>query len=486
MKYPHLHISKTNLNETRFLKKLVGLLDNDISVYMAAESKLTRTNLDGLWLIKGTINNAPVAVIWNDYRVKGGSFGKSVSDALVAFLNHESICNLPLILGVNSLGYRFMEGRQIFNSVFGMVPAVIEHKKKNLVLTMCFDQCFGMGALLFGLGHYRIAVEENTSINLAGPDVFKMFFGEKCSFEDATSSKVLHMKTDMVSETARTLELAKDRIKILFKTFLLKDNYFQQAHKDYFDFILNNTYQPTEGEKNLNRLLSNVVDERLEIFNGYTDRFKVFICRIDGEFFGVLANPLKNINNMFTYRELCLYHEAIKLFEFLQLPVVSMLDTPGVDPRIDGNNHLIISKLICVNDAIISYPFPKMGIFIGRGFGGANTLVMPKIYGSLATYVLDVDTDLNIMHESIIKHLLKGSTKLLEQWEKMSAKEGSHFEDMIESGNIDGVIKESEVKGLIKKHLLIKQPYETRFVLSHNSEINIDEFSDEEVALTSE
>lgn len=454
-----------NVEGSSFLNRLSDLLDDQIEVYAPIGSKkVSRVRLDGLWLIKGSINHEPVAVIWSDFRVKGGSFGKYACEALQSFLGLKEIANLPLIMGINSLGFRFMEGRTIFNSVFGIIPAIAKHKEKNLVMTISFGQCLGLGALVFGLGHYRIAVEEDTTINLAGPDVFKMFFGENIAFDDVAGSRRQYIKTDMIHEVVDDLPEAKERAKMVFLAFQGKSHHFHYAAKHKISHKTANLAKALKSEKNLLNLLENSCDEYVELFEGYNDRLRAYIVQIDGQFVGLLANPPKNVNNMFTCRAITLYLEAIQLFEHLGLPLVAALDTPGVDPRMDGNNQYTIDKLLQVTEKIINYPYKKLGIITGRGYGGANTLAIPKVYGSEAVYILDEDTEVNVMHESIIRKLLTGSNQLLNQWEESLERQCPEFSDMIEAGNIDRVINKTQIKELIAHHLLEleeQQPCET-------------------------
>jgi acetyl-CoA carboxylase carboxyltransferase component len=462
MKKVQLERQSLNLQQSTYLKKLAGFLDDEIEVYKPAGTELSRLNLDGLWLIKGTINHEPVAVAWSDFRVKGGSYGRYVGEALQAFLASPEIAHLPLILGVNSLGFRFMEGRSVFDSVFGIIPAINKHKENNLVISLCFGQCLGLGSLIFGLGHYRLAVDQDTTINLAGPDVFKMFFGENLAFSDVASSRRQYVKTDMIHEIVPDMDEAQARLKVLFLAMQGKSQQFHYAFRHQCVHKTTAISKAAPSEKNLKRLLSKVGDESIELFEGYCDRLRAYIVQVDGEYVGVLANPPKNMNNMFTCRALTLYLEAVKLFRFLQLPLLVMLDTPGVDPRMDGNNQYTIDKLLAVTEQIISYPYPKMGIVTGRGYGGANTLLIPKVYGGTAAFVLDEGIEINVMHESIMRKLLSGSAALLTQWEESRSRETPNFSDMIEAGSLDRVINENEIRRVVEQHLLPDEKVESQ------------------------
>ena len=139
------------LEKARFLKPVISHLDDgDVHFYCKQETqKASRLGADGLWLVKGRIHGKAVAIAWCDFRVKGASFGGAASDRLTAFLEDIGQDNIPLVFTFNSLGLRFMEGRNIFANVFGIVPALDAYRKNNLLITLCQGRCLGMGAILF-------------------------------------------------------------------------------------------------------------------------------------------------------------------------------------------------------------------------------------------------------------------------------------------------------------------------------------------------
>jgi acetyl-CoA carboxylase carboxyltransferase component len=152
-------------------------------------------------------------------------------------------------------------------------------------------------------------------------------------------------------------------------------------------------------------------------------------------------------------RTLRLYQDALRLFRAWRLPLLSLLDTPGVDPRIDNSNQDVIQQLIETNRAIIHYPYPKMGVWSGRGFGGANTLVIPRCYGSFANYVILDRTRVGVMHESIISHLLEKSKRLLSLWQASRVTETEDFQDLVDAGIATRAIRLEEMGTVVSAFL---------------------------------
>jgi len=136
--------------------------------------------------------------------------------------------------------------------------------------------------------------------------------------------------------------------------------------------------------------------------------------------------------------------------------VISILDTPGMDPRVGEAERDLIGWITQTAGRAVAYPHPKMGVLWGRAFGGATSLGFPKIFGG--TKVLAVrGCTLGIMHESIIEKLLSGSPRLLEQWKGSVQAEDPELRDLIDSGTIDFLIEPDQLAEHIDDFLAIRR-----------------------------
>src|SRR5581483_10434819 len=101
-----------------------------------------------------------------------------------------------------------------------------------------------------------------------------------------------------------------------------------------------------------------------------------------GERLGVLINPPGNTNNMISAETLQKYSDALDFFKALRVPAISMLDAPGIDPRIEQMDKGILKLAVDVSAKIIDYPHGLMGVVVGRCYGGSSVLAFPKYFGS--------------------------------------------------------------------------------------------------------
>jgi acetyl-CoA carboxylase carboxyltransferase component len=167
---------------------------------------------------------------------------------------------------------------------------------------------------------------------------------------------------------------------------------------------------------------------------------------------GIFINPPERSNNMITVRTLDKYAAGLDLFRAMGLPIVSFLDSPGIDPRFDQADANNLRRILQVGARIIRYPHGTMGVVVGRCYGGATTLAFPKVFGSKRSVVLR-GSRIGAMHESIITQVLDGSARLLEQWREVAARQGPGFEDLLEEGSLDAVIEIADIPDEIDRFL---------------------------------
>lgn len=432
-------------SELKFLRPLEGLLSEYIELFVDNDvDTISRVNLDGLILIRVAINHFELMIAWSDFRVNGGSFSLASANRFNQFLLYADQRSTPLIFAINTMGLRFMEGRSIFSAVFSMITYLKSFSESNLLITFAFGNCLGIGALLFGLGHYRIASDSASTLNLTGPDVFALFFGKKVDFNNVASTNAQFTKTDLIHELVHS----KDEF-ILKVINILGFNSNGKFLEPTFDRLK----QKKHKNERVNKLLVNCADTATELLPNFDDKVFIFLVVLAGKRYGLMLNPLGHSNNMITARTITAYSFALRFFAQLGLPVLSLLDTPGADPRECPVNQHIIEKLISISADIINYPFRKVGIGIGRVFGGATVLSFPKVFGASANYILS-SAQSGVMDPTIIEKLLSGSASLKAQWQKSHKRETSDFKDLLSNGTFDGVIEMSELRSTIKKSLL--------------------------------
>lgn len=430
---PGYHWITIEAGRHRFLRPIFdGFGFTSIRVWIdssVSPDEFDRTHCGGLVTATGVFQGQMVAIAWSDFRVMAACFGRDNSRRFVAFLQHldrSSPGPLPLIYVVNSAGLSLMEGRQLFAEAFRLWPALLAYSEHHPLLTCALGKCLGLAPILFGMGHYRVAVAGQTQLNLTGPEVIARFFGPGADFTESAAAERFHGCNDLVHELVPSVEAALAR----FRGLLSRREESVQV-------------KPIGPETAA--LLGSFLDSTpQELVPGWCERVRLFLGHRMGKPLGLFVNPLERSDNMITVRALEKYAAGLDLFRALRLPIVSLLDSPGLDPRFAQSEANNFRKMLWVGEKIIHYPHGSMGVLTRRCFGGSATLAFPKIFGGLRTVALR-GCRVGTMHGGIIDQQLRRSPRLLAQWKQVAARQGPGLEDLIEQGTVDAVIGTEEL-----------------------------------------
>jgi acetyl-CoA carboxylase carboxyltransferase component len=391
--------------------------------------RFDRTRCGGLITAAGEVDGRPVAIAWSDFRVNAAAYGQANSRRFTAFLRHLRTIGkrVPLIYVVNSAGLSLAEGRQLFADAFAIWPELLRYAEERQLLTCAAGRCLGLAPILFGLGHYRVAIAERTQLNLAGPDVITRFFGKGTDFERGAAAERFVEQNDLIHELVPSVDAAFARFREILS--------LRPAHR----------FGPSTLGGTSAMLLHSFLDcEPGELIPGWSDRLRIFLGTRRGSPIGIFLNPPERSNNLICVRTLDKYAAGLDLFRSMRIPIVSLLDSPGADPRFDQSDANNFRRMLWVGEKIIRYPHGAMGVVIGRCFGGAATLGFPKVFGGTRSLAL-TGCRVGTMDSRLIDGQLSGSARLRAEWKATAARQGPELGDLLERGTVDAVIEVADL-----------------------------------------
>lgn len=387
---------------------------------------LTRAGCAGLVTAIGECQGRQLAVVWSDFRVNAACYGRANSARLVAFLQEigrGGWGDVPLVYFVNSAGISLLEGRSVFSDAFALWPALLSYAERHLVMTCAVGKCLGLAPLLYGLGHYRVAVARQTQLNLTGPEVIRLFFGPRMDFERLAAAERFPETTDLIHDMVPSVGAAGARFAELLGAT-----------------SRNGQEGPVSTGPRTDELLSAVLDAPpIEVIAGWCDRLRIFLGERQKTRVGIFLNPPERSDNMITVRTLDKYAAGLDLFRALRVPIISFLDSPGFDPRIEQSAANNFRRMLAVGERIIRYPHGAMGVVVGRCFGGAATLAFPKVFGGQRVVAIR-GSRFGAMQDSIVDRLLRGCPRLLSQWKEARARQTPDLADLLATGSVDAVV----------------------------------------------
>lgn len=451
----NLKSDSLDLNKVGFLKFFNLLFDKSIVKHYDNNDHnnstvFSRASCDGVILIKGKVNDRTVGIIYNDFRIQGGSFSHQGSKKIINFLEEAILEKTPVVFFLNTLGVRFTEGRTIFTDAFSILPTLKKFTDSNLLITCILGRCLGIGAIIFRFGHYRLGIKEKGFLNLTGSEVINLFFGEKIDFDKIAALENKIKQTDLVHEILDNREDILKRIKNILEFYFYSDT-------KTFDNLENIIFQKKKAANKYERkclfFLEQIGKIYIEVFQEFSSIVRTFIVIRGNNVIGVFSNTPGRPDNMIDVQTIQKYSAAISLFKAMKLPVISLIDTPGADPRSEFQGLDIIGAMFSVTEQIIEYPYEMMGISVGRCYGGASIFGFPFIFGQNKQGVAVRGSKIGIMDEKIISHIVSGSPKLASEWKKSLITQTEDLQDLVDCGLVKYIIEENEVGQCVDRFL---------------------------------
>lgn len=438
------------LEDYRFLSPLRPLYgaNAQVEIFFDRDQEFDRIAADGIFCVRGQVKGRTVSALLTDFRVGGGSFGQSNMDRTHAFLREIHAHDGSLVFILNTLGARFTEGRSLFNSVFQIIPALYDYARKHPYFAIANGKALGLGAIFFGQAQYRIATSDDTLINLTGPEVLNQFFGQNHNFEQFASAGHQMRTNSLIHEVTQSLEQAIERIKTLIAYPLFTTSDAIQAS------LAPDPSRPRymKAERELARILSSFATHAVELFPQLSEVARIFIVQSAGQAIGIIMNPPLHPNNMLSVKAVEKSQAAMELFARLKLPVISLIDSPGGDPRPSESDEDAIMKMVNLVHTMIDYPFGKMGVVTQRCYGGACMFAMPKIFGAERALVIE-GAKIGIISETIVSNLIEKAPRMKEEWEAAKARQTPDLADMVEAESIDRVISLNQLRTEVSSFL---------------------------------
>jgi acetyl-CoA carboxylase carboxyltransferase component len=177
-----------------------------------------------------------------------------------------------------------------------------------------------------------------------------------------------------------------------------------------------------------------------EIMPHYSGSGACFICQKNGLYFGLLINPLDHPVNSISVATIEKYTDALIIFKALKLPLLNVTDSPGGDPRRKNSDQNIIQKSLQLIEAYVDYPYPKVGLIVGRCFGGSGLFSLPSVHGSLGLYAIE-KSKMGAVSDNIIDQLVQGNIANTEEWQATKLSHKADLSDLVETNNLVKIIK---------------------------------------------
>ncbi|HEY9406686.1 MAG TPA: acyl-CoA carboxylase subunit beta [Nitrososphaera sp.] len=412
----------------------------------------------------GTINGRQVFLFSFDFTVLGGSLGEMTSKKISKAMDHAMKVGCPIIGIIDSGGARIQEGVMSldgYGEIFfhntmasGVIPQI----------TASIGPCAGGAVYSPAMTDFVVMVENVGQMFVTGPEVVKEVLSQEVSFEELGGARAHATKSGVAHFIASNEYDCFDKIKKLL-SFIPHNNAEEPTIIDTNDdpnridpklinILPENPYQ----QYDVKEIIKSIVDngDFFEVHELFAENIIVGFARMDGRSVGIIANQPMYLAGALDINSSNKAARFIRFCDAFNIPIVTLVDTPGYLPGTDQEHNGIIrhgSKLLF---AYCEATVPKVTCIIGKAYGGAYIAMGSKnlradinyAWPSAEIAVLGPEAAITIIH----RRELKNAPNAAETKKKLAKEFRDKFANpyiAAEKGIIDVVIDPMETRPMI-------------------------------------
>ncbi|NOJ28854.1 MAG: methylmalonyl-CoA carboxyltransferase [Nitrososphaeraceae archaeon] len=431
------------------------------------ESPETKYYGDGVITGSGTIDGRQVFVYAYDFTVLGGSLGEMTSKKVVKVMSHALKVGTPIIGIIDSGGARIQEGAQSldgYGDIFyhntlasGVIPQI----------TVSVGPCAGGAVYSPAMTDFVIMVESIGQMFVTGPEVVKEVLSQEVSFEELGGAKTHASKSGVAHMIAKNEYDCMEKIKRLLSfiphnnteiSLIESQDDDNRLDPNLIKVLPENPYHPYD----IKQIILSIVDKGdfYEIHELFAPNVVVGFARMGGKTVGIVANQPQFLAGALDIDSSNKAARFIRFCDSFNIPIITIVDTPGYLPGKDQEHHGIIrhgSKLLY---AYCEATVPKITCIVGKAYGGAYIAMGSKnlrsdinlAWPTAEIAVLGPEAAITIIHRKD----LKNSSDAIEKKKKLAEEYRKKFANpyiAAERGIIDLVIDPMETRAVIIKSL---------------------------------
>ncbi|MEE8726351.1 MAG: acyl-CoA carboxylase subunit beta [Bifidobacterium thermacidophilum] len=418
----------------------------------------------------GKVYGRTVAVYAQDFSVRGGTLGVAEGEKICHLMDMAISLKVPIVALIDSGGARIQEGVAALSQYGRIFKKTCEASGFVPQISIILGPCAGGAVYCPALTDLIIMTRENSDMFVTGPNVVKASTGETISMADLGGGYVHNVVSGVAhylgEDEADAIDYARTVLAYLPSTCQCEPPVFAYAstHADQAaaarvaSIVPDNDRQPYD----MLDVIHGIVDygEFVQVQELYAKSAVVGFACIEGHPVGVVANQPNVLAGILDVESSEKVARFVRLCDAFNLPVITLVDTPGYKPGSDQEHAGIIRRGAKVIYAYANAQVPMMTVILRKAFGGAYIVMGSKAIGadvnlawpSSQIAVLGAQGAVNIIHR---KDLQKAKERG-QDVEALRAKYVTDYEATtvnanlaMETGQIDAMIDPEQTREAI-------------------------------------
>lgn len=418
----------------------------------------------------GKVYGRTVAVYAQDFSVRGGTLGVAEGEKICHLMDMAISLKVPIVALIDSGGARIQEGVAALSQYGRIFKKTCEASGFVPQISIILGPCAGGAVYCPALTDLIIMTRENSDMFVTGPNVVKASTGETISMADLGGGYVHNVVSGVAhylgEDEADAIDYARTVLAYLPSNCQCEPPVFAYAstHADQAaaarvaSIVPDNDRQPYD----MLDVIHGIVDygEFVQVQELYAKSAVVGFACIEGHPVGVVANQPNVLAGILDVESSEKVARFVRLCDAFNLPVITLVDTPGYKPGSDQEHAGIIRRGAKVIYAYANAQVPMVTVILRKAFGGAYIVMGSKAIGadvnlawpSSQIAVLGAQGAVNIIHR---KDLQKAKERG-QDVEALRAKYVTDYEATtvnanlaMETGQIDAMIDPEQTREAI-------------------------------------
>ena len=344
---------------------------------------------DGVVTGFGKVEGRPIAIFAQDFTVAGGSLGKAHAGKITKIMDTAGSMGIPLI-GINdSGGARIQEG---VDSLCGYGDIFFRNTRLSGVvpqISLILGPCAGGAVYSPALTDFVFVVDRISNMFITGPQVIKSVLGEEISTEELGGAKTHATTTGNVHFFMKTEGQAFEQIRRLLT--YLPSNYkesppLESPYQPPKDPLSSHDVIPDDRRKsyNVKEIIKGIVDNSdfFEVQKEYAKNMVIGFGRLAGRSVGIIANQPRFLAGVLDVNASDKAARFIRFCDAFNIPLITLVDTPGYLPGIDQEYSGIIRHGAKILYAYSEATVPKFTVVMRKAYGGAYVAMCSRHLGA--------------------------------------------------------------------------------------------------------
>ena len=422
----------------------------------------------------GDVYGRKIAVYAQDFSVRGGTLGRAEGEKICHLMDMALDLKVPIVAIVDSGGARIQEGVAALTQYGHIFRKTCDASGFVPQISLILGPCAGGAVYCPALTDLIVMTKENSDMFVTGPDVVKAATGETISMNDLGGGLVHSTKSGVAhylgEDEADAIDYARTVLAYLPSNSDAQPPMYayaatradRETAKRLTDIVPDNDRQPYD----VLDVIRCIVDygEFVQVHELFATSAVVGFACIDGRPIGVVANQPNVRAGILDVDASEKVARFVRLCDSFNLPVITLVDTPGYKPGADQEHAGIIRRGAKVIYAYANAQVPMVTVVLRKAFGGAYIVMGSKAIGADMNFawpssqiaVLGATGAVNIIHRKDFVKAKEAGEDVDALWAKLAAeyeRTTVNANLSLEMGEIDAMIDPEQTRQAIAESL---------------------------------